>query len=1169
MKKRILSIFLALILTIGTMPNLFINVSAAVSAPSSASVLSERMSSITSGTYGIGKYFRDDQSKSCYFSGTSSKCHGNHGGSYATNDSYCNCKVATSDIAGTTGGIQCFGYARYVFYQLFGLSVSTSMTSNYYALSSTTNVTTVGQCSGTATSSTVSSIFGSAKMGDFIQARTSSGGSHSMIVYSVSSSQVTVLECNHSGNCYIGTRNISWSSFASQYPKFTVYRSNNYPSGSTTHTHSYYGYYLEAAHPHRAYKQCDCGATKLISPTEYGSLSSCASCTMTVDSKYGGVKGFKAYPCVSSNFEVKTSDLTTRGGEIYTTDYCTINEVYTNGWCEVTFPIPGKTLTAYTPISNFIKTPSATMTAYTASSYINLYSTSSLSTKIFRIYPNDACIIIGASGSATQIFMPHTDGYYVLGWVATSDLNYTPPTAETLNPGLTSLSSSSYAKCYTITNGRYNVYTSSSLSTRGYEGTASSTAWTGESDEIWIIGVGVNSSGTAYAKIKYPIGNSRYTAYVPLHSTLVPGSLTGSYRTAIAKVTGFSDRPGGSTNSSYWVDPGEKVYLLSQQNGYSQILYPTSSGVWRIAWCTNSMYNSMFQAQTYTVSYNANGGTGAPSAQTKTRDVDLTLSSTKPTRAGYTFVGWATSSSATTAQYSAGSIYTNEASVTLYAVWRKQTFTITYNANGGANAPGAQTQTYGTAITVTTQKPEKTYTVTFNANGGTVNTSYYSLDCTFASWNTNSSGTGTTVNAGSSYTPNANVTLYAKYTNPTLGNYPIPSKTGYTFNGWYTAASGGSRVDATTVISSNTTLYAQWSLETYSVIYFDDGSANIPAEQTKTYGTALTLSSATPVKDGYTFKGWATEEGSTTVVYSPGAQYTNNEWVILYAVWEKNPATLSSIAIENMPTKTTYQIGDALDTSGLKLKLTYSDSTTESVTTGFTTSGFSSATAGTKTVTVSYGGKTTSFTVTVEEATVTGAKYEITDVTGVAGSTVEVYVSVANNPGIISLRNTITYDTSALELIAVQDCGLLAGYTTPSATITSPYTLRWADSLATANNTKNGQLVKITFRIKDGIEVGIYNISVSPVEARNVDGTKVTFSGASATVNVIDCIIGDTDGDGEVSDWDAIVLNRYLAGWSVGIELSAADVDGDGEVSDWDAIVLERYLAGWNVELES
>ena len=202
-------------------------------------------------------------------------------------------------------------------------------------------------------------------------------------------------------------------------------------------------------------------------------------------------------------------------------------------------------------------------------------------------------------------------------------------------------------------------------------------------------------------------------------------------------------------------------------------------------------------------------------------------------------------------------------------------------------------------------------------------------------------------------------------------------------------------------------------------------------------------------------------------------------------------------------------------------------------------------------------------------ADVSSAKYEMTDATGTAGSIVEIYVSIENNPGIISLRNTITYDTSALELIGVEDCGLLAGYTTPSATIISPYTIRWADSLATENNLSNGRIVKLTFQIKDGVEAGIYSISVAPVEARNVDGTKVTFSGASAIVNVIDCLIGDTDGDGEVSDWDAIVLNRYLAGWNVTIELAAADVDGDGEVSDWDAIVLERYLAGWNVELES
>jgi len=79
--------------------------------------------------------------------------------------------------------------------------------------------------------------------------------------------------------------------------------------------------------------------------------------------------------------------------------------------------------------------------------------------------------------------------------------------------------------------------------------------------------------------------------------------------------------------------------------------------------------------ETYTVSYNANGGSGAPSSQTKTYGVALTLSSVKPTRSGYTFLGWATSSTATSATYSAGGSYTANASATLYAVWQK----ITYN----------------------------------------------------------------------------------------------------------------------------------------------------------------------------------------------------------------------------------------------------------------------------------------------------------------------------------------------------------------------------------------------------------------------------------------------------------------------------------------------------------
>ena len=95
------------------------------------------------------------------------------------------------------------------------------------------------------------------------------------------------------------------------------------------------------------------------------------------------------------------------------------------------------------------------------------------------------------------------------------------------------------------------------------------------------------------------------------------------------------------------------------------------------------------QPTTYTVSYNANGGSGAPSAQTKTKDISLTLSTTRPTRAGYNFLGWATSSSATSAQYQPGSTYTANANITLYAVWEELN-TIAINE---ANFPDANFRT--------------------------------------------------------------------------------------------------------------------------------------------------------------------------------------------------------------------------------------------------------------------------------------------------------------------------------------------------------------------------------------------------------------------------------------------------------------------------------------------
>lgn len=144
----------------------------------------------------------------------------------------------------------------------------------------------------------------------------------------------------------------------------------------------------------------------------------------------------------------------------------------------------------------------------------------------------------------------------------------------------------------------------------------------------------------------------------------------------------------------------------------------------------------------YKVSYNANGGSGAPSSQTKWKDQTLTLSSTKPTRTGYIFLGWSTSSSATSATYSAGGSYTANSAATLYAVWKAITYTVKFNANGGSGAPSNQTKIYGVTLTLSNTEPTRT-----NYN--------------FKGWGTSASATTVTYAAGGSYTANAAATLYA------------------------------------------------------------------------------------------------------------------------------------------------------------------------------------------------------------------------------------------------------------------------------------------------------------------------------------------------------------------------------------------------------------------------
>lgn len=120
------------------------------------------------------------------------------------------------------------------------------------------------------------------------------------------------------------------------------------------------------------------------------------------------------------------------------------------------------------------------------------------------------------------------------------------------------------------------------------------------------------------------------------------------------------------TRAHLQYDISQYAGKLTSNTTYYYRFYIIANGA---AYHTDVMSFKTDAAPTYTISFDANGGTGAPASQTKTHDVTLTLSSTQPTRSLYNFKGWATSSTATSAAYQAGGPFTTNADTTLYAVW--------------------------------------------------------------------------------------------------------------------------------------------------------------------------------------------------------------------------------------------------------------------------------------------------------------------------------------------------------------------------------------------------------------------------------------------------------------------------------------------------------------------
>lgn len=175
---------------------------------------------------------------------------------------------------------------------------------------------------------------------------------------------------------------------------------------------------------------------------------------------------------------------------------------------------------------------------------------------------------------------------------------------------------------------------------------------------------------------------------------------------------------------------------------------------------------------------------------------------------------------------------------------------------------------------------------------------------------TNSSGSQLTTNQEYTFTPTKSETYTANAvklctvsfnsqggssisskiiaTGDAYGVLTTPTRSGYTFKGWYTAASGGTLITSSTIFNgtSNITLYAQWTANTYTVTLNPNGGTVSPTSISITYDNTYGILPI-PTRNNYEFLGWYTSSSGGTQI-TPSTKYTTASNTTIYAQWQSN-----------------------------------------------------------------------------------------------------------------------------------------------------------------------------------------------------------------------------------------------------------------------------------------
>lgn len=270
--------------------------------------------------------------------------------------------------------------------------------------------------------------------------------------------------------------------------------------------------------------------------------------------------------------------------------------------------------------------------------------------------------------------------------------------------------------------------------------------------------------------------------------------------------------------------------------------------------------------------------------------------------------------------------------------------------------------------------------------------------------------------------------------------------------------------------------------------------------------------------------------------------------------------------VVNTPDKLIYNLGEEFDSTGMIVTAFYNNGQ-QVVVDNYTVSGFDSNVSGTKTITISYGGFTSSFSIVVNQRNgiETDGNFTVGNVVGRLSETVVVPVSVSNNIGVAGFKHTIKFNANDLEFVSAE---LVNAYAEGTLVVNDEnatngeVVVLW---FGTEDIADNGTIYNIEFKIRETATDGKSSISINFEEndIGNISGDNLIFNSIDGFVDVRSYWLGDLNGDRIYTMVDLLQLAQYVSGKEINLtekQKLSADVNEDGIIDIHDVVMLQQWL---------